>query len=254
VNGRTAQGGRGGRRRGGAATLAGLAAAVLAGLALAGGPAAPPAAGAPATAAATSRSAAPLELSFARFNGRFSEPGAALGEVEQGPLKLRLASPDNALDVLEHRVRLEPLGDGSHRAELTAAVRGRGRLVADLSVAGGAPGRLVDEVTLPAQSVAVEGRVRLAPGVEGYRVVPLELPAAVHLEVESALADRLVALCGGFTLLVPGGADCRGLGRALSRVAVPLPEPGEELLLPYAALGAAERDRLDRYLARAAAP
>jgi hypothetical protein len=34
---------------------------------------------------------------------------------------------------------------------------------------------------------------------------------------------------------------------------VPLPEPGEELLLPYAALGPAERDRLDRYLARAAA-
>lgn len=248
MSGRAARGRLAGRRRGAAApaVLAGLAvAAGLTGLVLAGGRAA--------AAAPAARRGGPVELSFAAFNGRFSEPGAALGVVEQGPLTLRLVSPDNALDVLEHRVRLEPLGDGSHRAELTAAVRGRGRLVADLSVSGGAPGRLVDEVTLPAQSVAVEGRVRLAPGAEGYRVVPLELPEAVHLEVESALAGRLVALCGGFTLLVPGGADCRGLGRALSRVAVPLPEPGEELLLPYAALGPAERDRLDRYLARAAA-
>jgi hypothetical protein len=230
-----------------AAVLAGLAvAAGLAGLAIAGGSAA--------AAPAADRGGAPLELSFAAFNGRFSEPGAALGVVEQGPLTLRLASPDNALEVLEHRVRLRPLGDGSHRAELTAAVRGRGRLIADLSVSGGQPGRLVDEVTLPAQSIAVEGRVRLAPGLEGYRVVPLELPEAVHLEVESALAGRLVTLCTGFTLLVPGGADCRGLGRALSRVAVPLPAPGDELLLPYAALGPAERDRLDRYLAQVATP
>ncbi len=204
-----------------------------------------------AAAAPAAKRGAPLELSFAAFNGRFSEPGADLGAVEQGPLTLHLASPENALDVLEHRVRLVPLGDGSHRAELTAAVRGRGRLIADLSVGGGAPGRLVDEVVLPAQSLALEGRVRMAPGAEGYQVIPLELPRAVHLEVESALAGRLVTLCTGFTLLVPGGADCRGLGRALGRVAVPLPEPGEELLLPYAALGPTERRRLDEYLARA---
>jgi hypothetical protein len=233
-----------GRTKGRAAALA------LGGLLAA---AAPPAAPAPA-AAPRATAGAPLELSVAAFNGRFSEPGADLGAVEQGPLTLRLASPENALDVLEHRVRLEPLGDGSHRAELTAAVRGRGRLVADLSVAGGAPGRLVDEVVLPAQSVAVEGRVRLAPGAEGYTVVPLELPRAVYLEIESALAGRLVGLCSGVALLVPGGADCRGLERALGRVTVPLPEAGEELLLPYAALAAAERDRLDRYLARAGAP
>ena len=235
-----------GRRR--RASVAPAAAAVAAAGLLAAAVAAPspaPAAGA---------AAAPIELSFAAFNGRFSEPGARLGTVEQGPLTLRLASPENALDVLEHRLRLAPLADGSHRAELTAAVRGRGRLIADLSVAGGAPGRLVDEVVLPAQSVAVEGRVRLAPGAEGYDVVPLELPRAVHLEVESALADRLVGLCSGFGLLVPGGLDCGGLGRALGRVAVPLPAPGEELLLPYAALSASERERLDRYLARAGAP
>ena len=207
-----------------------------------------------AAAAPAAKRGAPLELSFAAFNGRFSEPGADLGVVEQGPLTLHLASPENALDVLEHRVRLEPLGDGSHRAELTAAVRGRGRLIVDLSVGGGAPGRLVDEVVLPAQHLAVEGRVLLSPGAEGYRVVPLELPRAVHLEVESALAGRLVTLCTGFTLLVPGGADCRGLGRALGRVAVPLPEPGDELLLPYAALGPTERRRLDEYLARAGGP
>lgn len=229
------------RAYGAAALAAGLGLAAL-GVAAAGTPAdGTPAAGA----------ASPIELSFAAFNRRFSEPGAALGTVRQGTLTLSLASPENAVEVLTHRLRLAPLGDGSHRAELTVAVRGRGRLVADLSVADGAPGRLVDEVVLPAQTVAIEGRVELTPVADGYRVVPRELPETVGLEVESALAGKLVTLCTGFALLAPGAVDCGGLERSLTRVALPLPKPGEELLLPFAALADDERRLLDDYLARA---
>lgn len=202
--------------------------------------------------AATAPSAAPVELTFAAFNGRFSEPGAELGAVRQGPLTLTLASPQNAVEVLSHRLRLTPLGDGSHRAELSAALRGAGKLVADLRLSGGEPGRLVDDVVLPAQTVAFEGRVELAPVADGYRVVPLELPATVGLEIESALAGRLAGFCTGLTLLTPGAVDCGGLERALSRVALPLPDAGEELLLPAAALSNDERRRLDQYLGRAA--
>lgn len=202
--------------------------------------------------AAAAPSTGPVELTFAAFNGRFSEPGAELGAVRQGPLTLTLASPTNAVEVLSHRLRLTPLGDGSHRAELSAALRGAGRLTADLRLSNGEPGRLVDDVVLPAQTVAIEGRVRLAPVADGYRVVPLELPATVGLEIESALAGRLAGLCTGLTLLTPGAVDCGGLERALSRVALPLPDAGEELLLPAAALSDDERRRLDEYLGRAA--
>jgi hypothetical protein len=223
--------------------LAVAAAALAAGLAaFAAAPAAAPRAG----------GTAPLVLTVSAFNGSHSEPGASFGTVRQGPLTLALSSPDNSLDVLRHSVRLAPLGDGSHRAELTAAVRGSGRLIADLSVGDGAPGRLVDQVTLPAQNVVVEGRVRVAPAEGGYDVTPLELPPSVSLEIESALADKLVALCTGLTLFTPGG-DCRLLERTLGRVEVPLPESGEELFLPFAALSDAERSRIDAYLAAAAA-
>ena len=100
--------------------------------------------------------------------------------------------------------------------------------------------------------MVVEGRVRVAPAEGGYDVTPLELPRSVPLEIESALADNLVALCTGLTLFTPGG-DCTLLERALGRVEVPLPGSGEELFLPHAALSDVERGRIDAYLAAAAA-
>lgn len=191
--------------------------------------------------------AAPAELSIAAFNGRYSQPGVAFDGVTVGPLAMRLSSPENAVYVDRHTVRLSPLGDGTHRAELTAAVRGGGRLVADLEVAG-APSRMADRVVLPPQTVTVEGRARFERVEGGWEIGVSELPPTVGLEIESALADRLVTLCEGLRLIALGAVDCAAIERSLRFVQAPLPAAGQTLYLAADQLAAGERRALEDYL------
>jgi hypothetical protein len=194
-----------------------------------------------------------LDVSFSGFNRSYSEPGATMAPVVQGALTVRLSSPDNTLVVKSNRLRLDPLGDGTHRAEWTAEFLGQGKLIADFDFAG-APGRFEDEVVIPPQTRTVSGRIRLARGDGGYELTAVELPPSVEVAIHSQLAGRLVDFCEGMALLPLVSLDCGGLAAGLQTVAVPLPRPGETFLLPEAQLTAGERRQLDGYLARVGAP
>lgn len=224
--------------------------------ALLGAPAVP-AAAAPGTVGETE------SFTFAPCNRAYARPEARFAPVHQGPVTLHLASPENALSLEDHQLRLTPLADGSHRARFSARLRGEGRLVADVEM-GEAVTRMEDRVTVPRQVVTVEGRVRLARGgaagapgppdpaaaADGrFEITPLELPERVELDIRSDLAERLGLLCDSFALLV--SLDCAPLRSALSRAAVPLPDPGETYLLPPECVDGETARRLDAYLERA---
>ena len=221
---------------GAARTAGGLAAAALGGLlAVAAAPAGPP----------PGREA---DLSFSSFNGSYSEPGATLAPVTEGPITVQLSSPENTFVLVANRLHLTALPDGTQRARWTADFHGQGKLIADFSVAG-APGRIEDEVVVPPQSRSVEGRVRLARGDGGWVMTAVELPPSVSVEIRSRVADSLVATCEGMAILPLVRLDCGAFRASLETATVPLPAAGETYFLPDARLTAAERQRLDAYLA-----
>lgn len=233
---------RGGRT---AAVLAALAAiATLGAAAAAQAPAAP----APAT------PAPPTELTFPRFNDVYEQPGVVSQPLEQGGVKIRLSSPENHLVLRSHRVRLAPLGDGTHWVEVVADFAGRGHVVAHLDFGNGQGTRLEDDVVLPPQTRTVIGRVVIALGEGGdYEVTPVELPKSVAIAFESQLAGGLADLCRTVSLLGGLPIDCGTVEAGLTTAAIPLPAPGETYLLPADRLTPEDRARLDEYLARARA-
>jgi hypothetical protein len=208
------------------------------------------AAGLLATAGALLAAEPGADLSFERFNGSYSRPGVTMPPRAMGLLTVRLASPTNTLVLRSNRLRLTPLGDGSHRAEGTAEFLGEGWLVADLEM-GGAPARLEDEVVIPPQTRTVVGRVRVAHGEQGFELTPVELPATVEVAIRSRLADRVVGLCDQMSLLPFTSLDCGGIEGLLSTAAVPLPAAGDTYLLPADKLTDADRRALADYLAAA---
>lgn len=189
------------------------------------------------------------EFEFPRLNRAYKDLVGEVPEYRDGSLVVRVSSPRQSLVLRSHRLRLEPLADGSYAARLTVEFFGQGWMVADLAFAGIAQ-RVEDEVQVPVQRIELAARVRIAVEKGGYRFVALELPRQVEVEVRSRLAGQVLALCDGAAVLALGGLDCSGVERRLTRVAAPLPGPGGEFFLAAAELGPAERAALDAFLAR----
>lgn len=190
-------------------------------------------------------------FTFDRCNRVYEQDAGALAPMTRGPLTLRLSSPDAVLTLEHHRLDLTPRADGTHRARFEALFVGSATLHVDVDV-NGAVSRLSDDVRVPPQRRAVDGVVRLARGVgeDGapvYELIPVELPETIPVAIESNLAGRLGTMCDGLSLLLP--VDCGFVRAALSRVNVPMPEPGETYLLPPECVDEAVAARLDRYLA-----
>ena len=166
--------------------------------------------------------------------------------VIEGPLTVRLSSPQNQIVVRRHLLRLEPGAGGSHSADLSIEFQGRGRLVADVE-AGPVATRLQDEVLVPAQVARLQGRVRIRRVRGGYGVTPEQLPERLGVRIQSGIGRQIVGVCDGAAVVL--ALDCSGLERSLSRAVIPLPAAGEEYLLEDAELTPAERSQLDGYLA-----
>jgi hypothetical protein len=227
-------------------TVAALAAAVLlpAGAARAAParPAARPAA--PARPAAT----AAADFAFRRLDHAYGQPVAA-APVRAGKLVVRLASPRNKIVLRSHRLRLAPTyADGSYAAELTVDFFGKGRLVADVDLAGYGH-RFEEEVLVPPQTKVLGGRVRVARSAGGYLVTPLSLPATLAVRIQSQVGNDVVGFCERLAAVPFSDLDCDGLDRALSTAVVPLPPAGEGFWIGPGDVSAAERQQLERYLA-----
>ncbi|HVS14415.1 MAG TPA: hypothetical protein VMV46_10840 [Thermoanaerobaculia bacterium] len=186
-------------------------------------------------------------FTFERLNRVYEGVVDELAPVEMGPALVQLRSPEHALTIRRHLADLAPTSDGDHRIRLELAFSGWGRLEADVTL-GTVTSRLNDDVVVPAQSVVLDGRARVARTEGGYLITPTELPRAVNVRIESRLARRLFSLCRPMGLVLVN-LDCAALEAALSSIDVPLPDPGQAYLLPDAELTDADRERLDGYLA-----
>jgi hypothetical protein len=190
------------------------------------------------------------EFRFSRVNGTYSNPNPELAPVQQGLVTVQLRSPKNEVHLRKNHLILRPAGGGTHAAELTVEVEGRGDLEADLGVSGMAT-TLVDEVVLPRQSLRLTGRIRLERVDDGYRVTAVELQPFVQLAIESKVAGTLVTACKRFALFMPVGASCDQLATSLGQAEVPLPKAGTVLILSDELLTPEDRRQLDSYLTKA---
>lgn len=173
-----------------------------------------------------------------------------LTPVEIGPAHVSLSSPQHTLTVLEHHASLVPDGAGNHLAKVELELVASGRLEADVRI-GAVKSHVVDDLVVPQQRLALSGRVRIVRTTDGYEITTLELPASVEIRIESLLARRLFSLCHQMALVLVS-LQCKTLEEALTRVSVPLPEPGLAYLLPDAELRIEDRALLDSYLSRTA--
>lgn len=182
-----------------------------------------------------------------RVNGEHADLASEIEPVEFGPLVVEISSPHHRLEVLEHELRLGPEADGSDRAQVWVRYQGEADLLAELVVAG-MTSEIEDHIELPLQELEVSGRIELVREEEGYRVTVLEAPSHVEVEVESDLGAQLETLCQGFAIMTLGTFDCDALGRALSRLRLPLPEPGESYFVAASALTQQEHRQVEAYL------
>ena len=182
---------------------------------------------------------------FERLNREYENEVVQPVPREQGGIRLLLTSPQNRVRLVGHELRLTPLPDGSHRAALTVEFEGGAEVEAEISVAGAAS-RIEDRVTVPLQSRTFDGRVTIERVAGGYVFTALELPERVTVTIESRLADRFLQTCNLLRVLVP--LECNALGALLSRVVLPLPDPGGAYLLPDRELTDKDRAALDGYL------
>lgn len=192
--------------------------------------------------------AEPTELRFSRFNRVYEDLAGELAPIEAPPVVIRLSSPSQRLLVKENVTRLRPLGGGRFAGTVELELLGKGRLVAEVDLAG-APQRLDDEVLLPRQRLAIEGVARIERVDGGYRVVPEELPPSIRVEIRSQIVNQLLGVCAGASLLSLGSLDCGPVEQALQRPEIPLSGQVGELFLADGELTDEERRSLDELLA-----
>lgn len=187
-----------------------------------------------------------VELQF--LNGSYTDLDSDLEPVRQGPLVIRISSPNHQVRVHRNRFELTPRDDGLLDAILEVDFEGDGLLFADIE-GPGISSRYTDEVAAPRQTVRVAGKIRLEQAEGGYLVTVEEAPPSVDLEIRSAMAQRIVDICRTLAQLPLLRFDCTGLEASMSVATVPLPEPGEQFLVPEDRLTEAERAFFDRFAA-----
>lgn len=192
--------------------------------------------------------AAPREFAFTQLNKTYTDFVSEFAPIEQGALTIDLSSPHQVLVLKENHVRLEPAGDGGQKAHLELRLMGSGWLVADLTAAGMTT-RLQDQLLVPEQIIAVDGKAKIERIEGGYRVTPTELPGKVEVRIQSKVGNGLLSWCDRASAMPFVSLDCTGLERSLDRVAVPMPAAGTPYYLPDADLTPADRQALDAYLA-----
>lgn len=181
-----------------------------------------------------------FELS--QLNGVWVDMVADLAPIKRGPMTVTVSSPHHRVAVHRNQVRLVPQGDGRVAAFFEIEFEGEGELIADLQA--GVKTRVEDEVTVPRQTLDLEGVVHLAAEPDGIRITFEEMPEAVEIRIESRLLGQLVRACSGFGSFL--GIDCESFGRDLESQRIPIPPAGESVLLPNEYLTEAERAIFER--------
>jgi hypothetical protein len=184
---------------------------------------------------------------FDRLNGTYTDLAGEVRETTTGPILVRSNSPTNRLELIGNRIELTPLGDGVHRIDVWVQFEGEAEVEAELLMAGLSTGVVEDQVVVPNQERSVESRVNLERQDEDYLITVVETPKDFQISIQSRLASQLVSMCEGIARFA-FGASCESLESSLSNPKIPMPEPGEEFVLPGGELTAEERAQLEAYL------
>jgi hypothetical protein len=192
----------------------------------------------------TAAAPAPESIQIGWLNRTWTNLEGEVSPVEQGPLSIRLRSPDHRVTVHRNRLTLAARDFGDPDAQIDVEFEGRGVLVADVG-GGAAATSFTDDVVAPRQSVRVRGRARVARGPEAYVLTLTEAPPSAPVKIRSRVVDDVVLLCEDLGWLA--ALDCDALHASLSTVRIPLQGQDRSVTLPRAQLSAEERAYLDRF-------
>ncbi len=190
-----------------------------------------------------------IELAF--VNGQYTELDANLKPIEQGPLTIRLSSPEHQLTVHRNHMTFAADGSGAYAATVEVELEGGGKLFADVEGVG-MSSRFEDDVEAPRQTLKVAGKVRLERVDGGYRVTFVEAPTASRVEIKSNVIRQIVNFCSALDGIPLISLDCPAIDKSLTRQQVPMPQAGEHFFLTQERLSEEERAFFDRLSAGSA--
>jgi len=107
---------------------------------------------------------------------------------------------------------------------------------------------LSQELTVPRQTLFLEGAITLRRTEEGYWITTERMPDAAQVRIESELGTQLFTVCRQMALVLVS-LDCDAIERAVTLIRAPLPEAGGEYLIGLEDTTEAEREDFDRFLA-----
>ena len=191
-------------------------------------------------------------FSFERLNRVYEQLIDDLSAVRIGPAEVALRSPEHALTIVRHEATLVPGDDGAFETELELEIEGAGRISADV-VIGSLESQLTQELVVPRQTLRLEGEIAIRRDEEGYRIRTERMPATTQVRIESELGTQLFTVCRQMALVLVS-LDCEAIERAVTLIAVPLPEAGAEYLIALADTTPEERRELDRFLRESRKP
>ena len=187
--------------------------------------------------------------SFERLNRVYEHLIDDLVPVSIGPAEIMLRSPEHALTVSHHAATLRPLEGGVFEVALELEIAGSGRIDADV-VIGSLESRLSQELTVPRQTLHLEGAITVRRAEEGYWITTERMPEAARVRIESELGTQLFTVCRQMALVLVS-LDCDAIERAVTLIRAPLPEAGGEYLIGLEDTTEDERKAFDRFLAGA---
>ena len=193
---------------------------------------------------------APEKFRFEKLNRSYSDFVEELAPIGEEGMSIHLTSPSQTMILRDHRIRLTPLGpakDGAFSGEVELDIQGKGALIADV-VMGPIVRQLTDEIVVPPQTLRLAGTVRIRRVADGYEITPDQLPSRIEVAVQSQTINQILALCDQAATLSLGAVDCSGLGRALTKPAVPIPGGSAAIFLGDENLSGDDRARLDALL------
>lgn len=185
-------------------------------------------------------------VSFERLNRVYEQLIEDLAPVRIGPAEVVLRSPEHALTVSRHEATLSPGDDGVLETALELELAGSGRIDADITI-GSLESRLSQELTVPRQTLRLEGAIKVRRSSEGYWITTVRMPEVAQVRIESELGTQLFSVCRQMALVLVS-LDCDAIERAVTLIRAPLPEAGAEYLIVYEDATAEEREAFDRFL------
>ena len=186
-------------------------------------------------------------VSFERLNRVYEHLIDDLVPVSIGPAEIMLRSPEHALTVSRHAATLRPLEGGVFEVALELEIAGSGRIDADV-VIGSLESRLSQELSVPRQTLHLEGAITIRRAEEGYWITTERMPEAAQVRIESELGTQLFTVCRQMALVLVS-LDCDAIERAVTLIRAPLPEAGGEYLIGLEDTTEDERKAFDGFLA-----